>query len=239
MDWHPYAKLFPMLGDEAIEALAEDIRQNGLRTPIIVDTHERIIDGRNRSTACVLANVEPVLEVFAGNDREILRLVCSLNIHRRHLNESQRATIAATIANMPAHVTAAKKRAGHDSSIDPSSNPVVTQSEAAEMLNVGVASVKRASAVQKSGAIKEVKEDIVAGKLSVNKAAKVARLAPAEQQKARAAGYPKETPIDPPSLAMKYIEQAITILKRIRDDDDQRMIAVEYLEDWIVKQFHA
>lgn len=233
MNWHPYAKLFPMLPDEQIEALADDIRANGLRTPIVVDRDERTIDGRNRSAACVLANVKPVFEVFTGNDREILKLVCSLNIQRRHLSDSQREMIAAEIANMPAHVTAAKPGKKHDAP-DGASSPV-TQSEAAELLNVKKRSVQRAAKVVKS-AVPEVREDVAAGKIKVATAEKVARLTPAEQQKARASGY-KDKPVDPPSTAMKYADQAVAILSRIREDDDQRFDAIEVVSDWIVKQY--
>lgn len=231
MDWHPYAKLFPMLPDEQIELLADDIRANGQRTPIIVDTHERIIDGRNRSAACLLSGKTPLVEVFAGNDREILKLVCSLNIHRRHLSESQRADIAAKISATT--VETSKKEKGP---IGPSEE-TVTQAEAAELMNVGVRSVKRAAAVQKTGT-EELKQDVASGKVRVAKAERVAKLAPAEQQKARASGY-KETPVDPPACAMKYAEQAVTILSRIRDDDDQRLAAFNHVSDWLVEHFPA
>lgn len=233
MDWHPYAKLFPMLGDEQIEALADDIRANGLRTPIVVDRDERIIDGRNRSAACILADVKPVYEVFTGNDREILKLVCSLNIHRRHLSDSQRDMIAATIANMPAHVTASRPGKNHDAPSGASS--LVTQAEAAELMNVKKRSVQRAAKVI-ADAVPEVQDDVRAGSLKLSTAEKVAKLAPAEQQKARAAGY-KDKPVAPPACAMKYGEQAVTILKRIRDDDDQRVAALDYVADWIVEHY--
>lgn len=235
MNWHPYAKLFPMLPDEQIELLADDIRANGQRNPIIVDTHERIIDGRNRSAACLLAGKTPIVEVFAGNDRQILTLVCSLNIHRRHLSDSQRELIAAEIANMPAHVTAARPGKCHDAPSGASS--AVTQDEAAGLMNVKKRSVQRAAKVIAS-AVPEIQEDVRSGKVKVATAEKVARLAPAEQQKARASGY-KDTPVDPPACAMKYAEQAVTILSRIRDDDDERLAAFNHVSDWLVEHFQA
>ena len=99
MEWHPYAKLFPLLPDDRLQELADDIRQHGLRQAVVVDDQERIIDGRNRYRACKMAGVEPTLEPFVGNDEAVLRLVISLNLHRRHLNESQRAMIASEVAN--------------------------------------------------------------------------------------------------------------------------------------------
>lgn len=182
MIWHPYAKLFPMLGDEAIEALAEDIRQNGQRTPIVVDGQERIIDGRNRSAACFLAGIEPELKVFKGDDREILKLVVSLNVHRRHLDESQRANIAAKLL--------AESKLIDETNTAIAVSVPVTQEQAAEMMNVSTDSLQRASAVLKTG-IDELKQDVDAGKVKVSVAAGVAKLSPAEQKKAVESGYPK------------------------------------------------
>src|SRR5919206_4489057 len=46
-DTHPGCDLFPLMSDEDLAALADDIGRNGLHTPIII--HEgRILDGRNR-----------------------------------------------------------------------------------------------------------------------------------------------------------------------------------------------
>ncbi len=66
--------------------------------------------------------------------------VVSLNLHRRYLNESQRAMVAAKLANLDNGIHAA-------TSID----VAVTQPESAKMLNVGVASVQRAKQVLKKG----------------------------------------------------------------------------------------
>jgi hypothetical protein len=130
VEWHPFSKPFPMLDGEQIEALAADIAENGLREPIIVDSHNRIIDGRNRSAACLLAGVSPKFELFAGSDAEVLKLVISLNLHRRHLTESQRAMVAAEVANIPKHA----HHPVDDGQICPSGGVSVKQ--AAEALSV-------------------------------------------------------------------------------------------------------
>jgi ParB-like chromosome segregation protein Spo0J len=88
-----------MMSDDELAELAADIKANGLREPIWV--HDgRIIDGRNRYLACKRAGIEPRFKVYPGDDKGILPFVLSLNLHRRHLNESQRAAVAARVANI-------------------------------------------------------------------------------------------------------------------------------------------
>lgn len=178
MEWHPYAKLFPMLGDDELHALAEDIRVNGLKVPITIDAKDRIIDGRNREEACVIAGVTPVYEPFVGTDAEVLKLVISLNVHRRHLTESQRAMVAAEVANLGDGQRRPSKKGG---SIDLPLSAGVSIPEAAEALNVSEPSVKRARKVKERG-VPELAEAVVAGDIAVSNAAKIADM-PAEKQR--------------------------------------------------------
>lgn len=87
-DAHPVADLFPMLADDELEELAEDIRQRGLIQPIVLDPQGRVLDGRNRLAACELAGVEPRFETYEGDDPDGYAL--AVNIARRHLRPSQR-----------------------------------------------------------------------------------------------------------------------------------------------------
>ena len=157
MKIHPYANLFPMQSDEEIQTLADDIAKHGLRQNIVIDEDEMILDGRNRSLACAIAQVEPVYEPFVGNDAEKLAYVVSVNVHRRHLTTQQRADIAAQIATMSVganqHSGKKKKEGGSN---DPPSKPVSTK-QAAKLLNVSPASVKRAKAKAKPAKSKPVK----------------------------------------------------------------------------------
>jgi hypothetical protein len=90
--------MFPMLGAEEQRALTADIRDNGLHAPIV--TFEgKILDGRNRYRACQVAGVKPVYKEYKGVDP--LGYVVSLNLKRRHLDESQRGMVAAKIATLP------------------------------------------------------------------------------------------------------------------------------------------
>jgi hypothetical protein len=88
---HPAAAVFPMLPEDELAELAEDIETNGLRHPIVLDSSGRIIDGRNRYAACLVAGVEPTFITFDGDEREIGAYILSMNEKRRHSTEGQRA----------------------------------------------------------------------------------------------------------------------------------------------------
>lgn len=98
MKTHPVADLFPMMGEDELAALAEDIKANGLKHPIVRDEEGRIVDGRNRFKACELVDVEPQFIETNGDDP--LGLVVSLNIKRRNLTAGQRAAAAAEASKM-------------------------------------------------------------------------------------------------------------------------------------------
>lgn len=99
---HKAANIFPMIAGAEFEALKADIAANGLREPICVIGTE-ILDGRNRYRACVKLGIkDPLVAKYDGpTDMDALvTYVISLNLHRRHLNASQRAMAAERIATM-------------------------------------------------------------------------------------------------------------------------------------------
>ena len=67
MEFHPIANIFPMMGEEELDQLADDIMQNGLRQPIVL-YQGQILDGRNRYQACELAAVEPDCTEYEGDE---------------------------------------------------------------------------------------------------------------------------------------------------------------------------
>lgn len=93
MDFHEYADIFPLMTSDEIDALAEDIKQNGLNNPITA-YQGKVLDGRNRQLACDKAGVAVDAKEFKGDDEQALGFVWSQNEKRRHLTSSQRAQCA-------------------------------------------------------------------------------------------------------------------------------------------------
>ena len=158
-EFHPVANIFPLMQGDEYEQLKADIKANGLLEPIWLDSEGKIIDGRNRYRACVDSGVEPQYKTWQGND--LLSFIISMNLHRRHLSESQRAVVASKLANMPAHRIDNKSANLRTS---------VSQSQAAEMLNVSERIVSTIKAIEK--AAPELIEKIESGEITAHKATK-------------------------------------------------------------------
>ena len=190
--WHEYSKLFPMLEGRPRLDLQRDIRDNGVREPIVfLDGH--VLDGRNRYTcARELGMAYPRREFGSdptdGDDP--LAFVLSKNLHRRQLTPSQLASVAAKVANMQAgdnqHTGPANLPDLSDT--EPSANlPKVSNAEAAKTFNVSERSVRMAKKVQAKG-VTELTEAVDRGEVSVSAAAEVARLPEDEQAELVEAG---------------------------------------------------
>jgi hypothetical protein len=134
MKAHKYAELFPLMDDDQLQELAEDIKINGLRLKIVT-LDDKVLDGRNRERACRIAGVEAVYKEYTGKDP--LAYVITQNMRRRHLSVKQRAEIAVKIANLRPGQTKAPNGAA------------VTQEEAAKKVGISRRSVQRAAAKKK------------------------------------------------------------------------------------------
>jgi len=164
---HPVADIFPMLPPDELQRLADDIAARGLLEPVVM-LDDMILDGRNRYAACKLAGVTPDFVTFSGNDA--LGYVIAKNLHRRHLNESQRAVVAAKIANMKPHRPI---KSANLPTYDNGLPHPVSQEQAAAMLNVSVRSVTSAKAIERDAP--ELIPQIESGTLSVGKAEQTIR----------------------------------------------------------------
>jgi hypothetical protein len=88
---HPIADMFPEMNEEEFLSLKEDIKENGLRHPILI-YEGKILDGRHRYKACEeLGIINFKSEVV--NEKATERVI-SENINRRHLNQAQRTMIS-------------------------------------------------------------------------------------------------------------------------------------------------
>ncbi len=189
--FHEVAELFPLLEGEAFEELVKDIERNGLREAILVDADGTIIDGRNRYRACKVAGVEPRFEEWKG-EGSLEEASLSLNLRRRHLNESQRALVAARLAIRME--TEAVKRRGRHQGQNRANLPGIdfgdSRAKAALRINVSARLTSYAMKVVRNGCA-ELVAVVGKGKLAVSTAAGVAGLPEAEQKRLVEAG-PKE-----------------------------------------------
>lgn len=162
---HPLAEIFPRMVGEDFVSLKQDIKANGLREAIWL-YEGKVIDGRNRLYACQEVGVAPSFREYTGDDP--LAFVISLNLKRRHLSESQRAMVAANIANMPRGTNQHTQICG------------TSQTQAAELLNISERAVTSANKVKTEGT-QELIEAVQLGLVSVSAAADVATLPKQEQ----------------------------------------------------------
>jgi N6-adenosine-specific RNA methylase IME4 len=140
-------------------------------------------------------------------DSDLLDFVLSKNLKRRHLDESQRAMVAARIANL-AH-------GGNRRSDQPANLPLetvpVSQARAAELLNVSERTVRDAKTVQRE-ASPELVEAVDRGALAVSAAAEIAA-----QPAARQAEIIKNLPRDAAGKLTPDVKKALgPVIKEIR-----------------------
>jgi len=107
MEYHEIANIFPMMTDAEFEQLKDDIVLNGQLDPVVL-YEGKILDGRNRWKVCTELGLVINYEQYQGDNP--LSFVISKNLHRRHLDASQRAMIATDIK--PMLEVEARKRQG-------------------------------------------------------------------------------------------------------------------------------
>lgn len=176
LEFHPLANIFPLIEGAEFDALVADVKENGVQQPIIL-FEGKILDGRNRYRAATQAGVEfDTTEYFEADP---LAYVVSLNLHRRHLDEGQRATVAGKLETLK-HGERADRHANLHLS-------PVKRSQAAEMLNVSSRSVASArsviDAVDAEEAIPEILHAMEQGRLAPSMAEKIVKADPEIQKK--------------------------------------------------------
>jgi|GEM_PF-1031751 len=142
---HPYASMFPRMEGEKFLAFVDDIRTKGMQEEIVL-LEGAVLDGANRYSALQIIRGDE-LKLVAGEFRDFnpategdpLDWVLSRNIHRRHMDDGQRAMVAASLVTMPGHRP--DKGADRHTSVD----------DAAARLNVSKRLVQRARQILETG----------------------------------------------------------------------------------------
>ncbi|WP_156041905.1 hypothetical protein [Bradyrhizobium sp. URHD0069] len=166
MEFHPLANIFPMMIDEELNDLGDDMVAHGQREPIW-SYESKILDGRNRYRAGLLKGIEPRIVEYLGIDP--LGFVISMNLKRRHLDASQRAMVVAGIANLP--------KGSHP----PIGGSSATQQVASKLLNVSVRSAQRARYVKDHG-VPGLVHAVEQGDVKVAAAAEFTKAIPPQDQ---------------------------------------------------------
>ena len=229
-DWrswkvHPFCEVFPVMSDAEYQALKADIERNGLLEPIwlIADetgTYSRIIDGRHRYRACAELNKAPEPLPTDYSDEELPEIVVGLNMRRRHLNESQRAMVAARIKPMYHRANRAKqlelepeKQPEKPAATEPPGDGKPQKNKhardyAAERLKVSPRAVSNAETVLKKG-IPELVRAVDQGMITVSAACRAAGLTKAEQKEVTGRVLAGEAKNLTAALRQQRIEKAV------------------------------
>src|SRR5262249_62357764 len=93
-EYHPAAGVFPLMTEEEVGELRQDIAaSHGLREPIVL-YEGKILDGRNRYIACRALGIPLKTREFDPSiEGDPFAYVLSANLHRRHLTAEQKRSI--------------------------------------------------------------------------------------------------------------------------------------------------
>jgi ParB-like chromosome segregation protein Spo0J len=182
-EFHPAAALFPLMDVDGAEfgELVRDLQEHGLLQPIVL--HDgKILDGRNRHRACRHVGVEPCFEEWSGDSPTAH--VLSLNLHRRHLTDGQKAMIAVEALPLFESEARERQREAGRATASPKRQPKTLEANLPQAPNRAPQARDRAAAatgvsgrtIQTAKAIKakapDLAERVHAGTMSVHAAAK-------------------------------------------------------------------
>lgn len=176
-DVHPAADVFPLLDDDELKSLADDVLCQGLQEPIVLTADGKtLVDGRNRYRACDILNIEPAFRKLGEyyTEEMILDYIVSANVKRRHLNPGQLAFVALELE--PMYTAAAKERQREHGGTAPGitfssarqSEPIHAAVKAAAAVGSAASTVYQAKAVARDAP--DLAEKVKAGKTTLNDA---------------------------------------------------------------------
>jgi hypothetical protein len=215
---HPAMKLIPHMREHEFEELKEDIRQNGMKQPILF-SGTQLLDGLHRYVAWKELKKKERMPQLRFHGKDVVGEIISRNIHRRHLSDDQRAFIV-TEARREAEEAAAASRKGARTDLVSKSTQGSgrTHEKLAETADVTPYKARQAIDVSKFGTPTE-KAEVSAG------AARLKDVAPKARNRAAKAGKRKAKPkkeVD--KMSEKYV------VKKFKDFLDK---------NWAVTQHRA
>lgn len=187
LEYHPLANLFPLIEGKDFDEFCAGIKADGILHDKIVLLEGKILDGRNRYRACMTTGVTAHFETYNANlHGDPLKYVIGKNLHRRHLSDRQRASIAGKLAALaPGRPPTVPEGDEPDAPRPVEETPPiggVSAEQAGEMLNVAPRQVERARVVHEQG-VPELRDALDRGDVPVSIAETVARLPEEEQRR--------------------------------------------------------
>ncbi len=174
---HRFADFIPVADDKDQYALRQSITDIGLLEPIVL-FEGAILDGRHRYKACCVVGIEPRFTEFEGNEEQALQFVLAKNIARRQLSTVQKLTLREKLMPEIARLKVAAQ-ARMEAGTAPSQGGGRVVEAVADMIGVGTTTIKQFDAVKRmaedSPEADEFLQDMLAGKIGVEKAYKQAK----------------------------------------------------------------
>jgi hypothetical protein len=81
--------------------LADDIAANGLRDAVTLTPDGKLLDGRNRALACIMAGTEIPADKIVVHNGDPWLFSISRNARSRHMTTDQIAMVVASLATRP------------------------------------------------------------------------------------------------------------------------------------------
>jgi ParB-like chromosome segregation protein Spo0J len=94
---HPACEAWPVMSDDELQKLTDDIKLNGLLDPITLAPDGMLLDGRARALACEALGIEPTTTVYSDDP---VNFSIAKNMRRRHLTKAELAFVAETLARI-------------------------------------------------------------------------------------------------------------------------------------------
>lgn len=176
-----YEDMVPAVSDEDFQILKQDIKKNGLRLPITINSKGVILDGHHRYRACAELGLKIKYHVMEfPTEIEEQLFVIDANLIRRQLTKQQSGLLV--LKKKPLLAKLAKQHESTTLSNNSVSRiretlqePTIhTDKELAKQANISTDTLYKIEQIENSGLLddEETRKNFVSGKLSVNAAYK-------------------------------------------------------------------